>query len=107
EILPPERPQDPKPPFPYLEEEVTFKNKQANLTLAVTFTYPENLDNIPAVILISGSGPQDRNEELLGHKPFFVLADHLTRNGIAVLRFDDRGTGKSTGDFSSATTMDF
>lgn len=107
EILPPERPQDPKPPFPYLEEEVTFENKDASLTLAGTFTYPENQDNIPAVILISGSGPQDRNEEFLGHKPFFVLADHLTRNGIAVLRFDDRGTGKSTGDFSSATTMDF
>jgi uncharacterized protein len=107
EILPPKRPQEPKEPFPYTKEDVTYENKDAGLTLAGTFTYPENAINLPAVILISGSGPQNRNEELLGHKPFLVLADHLTRNGIAVLRFDDRGIGGSTGDFSKATTKDF
>jgi len=107
DIEPPKRPQEPKPPLPYIEEEVSYENKEADLTLAGTFTYPESGESFPAVILISGSGPQNRNEELLGHKPFLVLADHLTRNGIAVLRFDDRGIGKSTGDFSSATTEDF
>ncbi|RPI72503.1 MAG: alpha/beta hydrolase [Ignavibacteriales bacterium] len=106
-IKPPKRPQEPEPPLPYIEEEITIKNEQDDLTLSGTFTYPENIDNLPVVILISGSGPQNRNEELLGHKPFLVLADHLTRNGIAVLRFDDRGIGQSTGDFSSATTEDF
>ena len=107
EIEPPKRPQEPKPPFPYIEEVVAFENKEAGLTLAGTFIYPESGESFPAVILISGSGPQNRNEELLGHKPFLVLADHLARSGIAVLRFDDRGIGKSTGDFSSATTKDF
>ncbi len=106
-IEPPKRPQEPKAPFPYNEEEVTIPNKEANLTLAGTFTYPKEEDSFPVVILISGSGPQNRNEELLGHKPFLVLADYLTKNGIAVLRFDDRGIGESTGDFSSATTKDF
>lgn len=106
-IEPPKRPQVPEAPLPYLVEDVTFENKEAGLTLAGTFTYPENEESFPAVILISGSGPQNRDEELLGHKPFLVLADHLTRNGIAVLRFDDRGIGESTGDFSSATTEDF
>lgn len=101
------RPQEPKPPFPYIEEEVVFENKNANITLAGTLTYPKEGENFPVVILVSGSGPQNRNEELLGHKPFFVIADFLTRNGIAVLRYDDRGVGKSTGDFSSATTLDF
>ena len=106
-IEPPKRPQEPKPPFPYIEEDVSYENKEAGLTIAGTFTYPESGESFPAVILITGSGPQNRNEELLGHKPFFVLADHLTRNRIAVLRFDDRGIGKSTGEFSSATTKDF
>lgn len=101
------RPQEPKPPFPYIEEEVVFENKNANITLAGTLTYPKDGKNFPVVILVSGSGPQNRNEELLGHKPFLVIADFLTRNGIAVLRYDDRGVGKSTGDFSSATTIDF
>ena len=101
------RPQEPKPPFPYIEEEVVFENKNANITLAGTLTYPKEGENFPVVILVSGSGPQNRNEELLGHKPFLVIADFLTRNGIAVLRYDDRGVGKSTGDFSSATTLDF
>ncbi len=101
------RPQEPKPPFPYIEEDVVFENKNANITLAGTLTYPKEGENFPVVILVSGSGPQNRNEELLGHKPFLVIADFLTRNGIAVLRYDDRGVGKSTGDFSSATTLDF
>jgi pimeloyl-ACP methyl ester carboxylesterase len=101
------RPQNPKKPYPYKEEEVTVQNIGANVTLSGTFTYPEKGDNFPAVVLITGSGPQDRDEALLGHKPFLVLSDYLTRHGIAVLRCDDRGFGKSTGNFSSATTKDF
>lgn len=101
------RPQNPKKPYPYKEEEVKVRNKGADVTLAGTFTYPEKGDNFPAVVLITGSGPQDRDEALLGHKPFLVLSDYLTRHGIAVLRCDDRGIGKSTGNFSSATTKDF
>lgn len=101
------RPQNPKKPYPYKEEEVTVVNKEDNVTLAGTFTYPENGSSFPAVFLITGSGPQDRDESLLGHKPFLVLSDYLTRHGIAVLRCDDRGTAKSTGIFSSATTVDF
>ena len=75
--------------------------------LAGTLTLPEKDGNFPAVILISGSGPQNRDKELLGHKPFLVLADHITKNGIAVLRFDDRGTAESTGDYKMATSLDF
>jgi len=101
------RPQNPKKPYPYKEEEVTVLNNSANITLAGTFTFPEKGDIFPAVVLITGSGPQDRDEALLGHKPFLVLSDYLTRHGIAVLRCDDRGIGKSTGNFSSATTLDF
>jgi uncharacterized protein len=101
------RPQNPKKPYPYKEEEVTVLNKSANVTLAGTFTYPDKGDKFPMVVLITGSGPQDRDEALLGHKPFLVLSDYLTRHGIAVLRCDDRGIGKSTGNFSSATTLDF
>ena len=101
------RPQNPKPPFPYLAEEVTYPNRSANITLAGTWTRPKTGAPFPAVILITGSGPQNRDEELLGHKPFLVLADYLTRRGIAVLRVDDRGIGKSTGNFRAATSMDF
>lgn len=101
------RPQEPTPPYPYHSEEVKFKNKKAKIKLAGTLTLPRKKGNFPAVILISGSGPQNRNEELMGHKPFLVIADYLTRNGIAVLRFDDRGTAESTGDFETATTFDF
>ena len=101
------RPQTPKAPFPYRSEDVKFENKAANLTLAGTLTLPEGAGPFPAAILISGSGPQDRDETLAGHKPFLVLADHLTRAGIAVLRYDDRGVGKSTGDHAAATTADF
>jgi pimeloyl-ACP methyl ester carboxylesterase len=101
------RPQEPKPPYPYLEKEVIVNNEKANVELSGTLTLPENGGPFPAVILITGSGPQNRNEELMGHKPFLVLSDYLTRKGIAVLRCDDRGFGKSTGSFSSATTLDF
>lgn len=101
------RPQEPVKPYPYYEEEVTFKNDKAGITLAGTLTLPKKEGNFPAVVLISGSGPQNRNEEILGHKTFMVLADYLTKNGIAVLRYDDRGTAASTGDFDSATTNDF
>jgi pimeloyl-ACP methyl ester carboxylesterase len=101
------RPQEPKPPYPYLEKEVIVKNDEAKVELAGTLTLPETGGPFPAVILITGSGPQNRNEELMGHKPFLVLADYLTRQGIAVLRCDDRGNGKSTGKFATATTLDF
>lgn len=101
------RPQEPQPPFPYKSEELTFPNKKAGITLAGTMTIPHEDKKFPAVILISGSGPQDRDETLFGHKPFWVIADYLSRNGIAVLRFDDRGTAKSGGDFTTATTADF
>src|SRR3972149_315405 len=88
-------------------EEVTYENTLAGNTLAGTFTFPKSGGPFPAVILITGSGAQNRNEELLGHKPFLVLSDYLTKLGIAVLRFDDRGVGKSTGDYKSATSKDF
>ena len=101
------RPQTPKKPYPYMEEEVTFENTNDTVTLAGTFTKPKSLKNFPTVILISGSGPQNRNEELMGHQPFLVLADYLTRNGIAVLRYDDRGVGASTGRFDTSTIYDF
>jgi pimeloyl-ACP methyl ester carboxylesterase len=101
------RPQEPVKPYPYTSEEITFKNEKANITLAGTLTFPAKEGNFPAVILITGSGPQNRDEELLGHKPFLVLSDYLTRNGIAVLRYDDRGTAESKGDFKTATSADF
>jgi fermentation-respiration switch protein FrsA (DUF1100 family) len=101
------RPQNPTKPYPYHDEDVSYENKLQNVTLAATLTIPAGKAPFPAVILITGSGPQDRDESLLGHKPFLVLSDYLTRHGIAVLRADDRGTGKSTGDFSTATTADF
>ena len=101
------RPQDPKKPYPYNEEEVTFENEAAKIKLAGTLTFPKSGGPFPVAILVSGSGPQDRNESLMGHRPFLVLADHLTRNGIAVLRYDDRGVGKSEGRFSKALVKDF
>lgn len=103
----PKRPQEPKEPYPYNSEEVLFENEKDNVVLAGTLTYPKEGNNFPAVIMITGSGGQDRNEELLGHKPFLVISDFLTRNGIAVLRFDDRGIAQSTGDHSKATSEDF
>ena len=102
----PKRPQEPKPPFPYRSEDVSVTGP-GGITLAGTFTAPNGSGPFAAVLLITGSGAQDRNEELMGHKPFLVLSDYLTRNGIAVLRLDDRGFGKSTGGGASATTEDF
>lgn len=103
-----QRPQHPTPPFPYASEEVTFSNAKADgIRLAGTLTRPVGDGPFPAVVLISGSGPQDRDETIMGHKPFWVLADDLTRKGIAVLRYDDRGTAASQGDFSAGTTADF
>lgn len=99
--------QEPVTPFSYRSEEVTFTNKVDNITLSGTLTLPKKKGNYPVVVLISGSGPQNRDGELLGHKPFLVISDYLTKNGIGVLRFDDRGTAKSTGDFNSATSFDF
>lgn len=101
------RPQDPVKPYPYREEDVTFENKAAAIKLAGTLTLPQNKGPYTAVVLISGSGPQNRDLEVFGHRPFLVLSDYLTRKGIAVLRVDDRGVGKSEGNFSTATTADF
>ncbi len=107
ESLTVKRPQTPKAPFSYNAEEVEFVNKKADITLAGTLTYPKEGENFPAVILVSGSGPQDRDETIMQHHPFWVIADYLSSRGIAVLRFDDRGVGKSKGNFASATTFDF
>jgi len=101
------RPQNHVKPYPYKEEEVTFPVSAARVSLAGALTLPPGSVPFPAAILISGSGPHDRDESLAGHRPFLVLADHLTRKGFAVLRYDKRGNGKSTGDFASATTQDF
>ncbi len=101
------RPQEPTKPYSYYSEDVTFENNKAGIILAGTLTLPKKDGVFPVVILISGSGPQNRNEELLGHKPFLVLSDYLTKNGIAVLRYDDRGTAMSKGDFQTATSADF
>lgn len=101
------RPQEPIKPYAYHSEDINFENKDAGISLAGTLTLPQKDGIFPAVVLISGSGPQNRDEEIVGHKPFLVLADFLTKNGIAVLRFDDRGTALSEGDFKMATTIDF
>jgi len=101
------RPQEPKPPYPYREEEVSFENHDAGITLAGTLTEPRSGGPFPAAVMITGSGPQDRDETIFNHKPFKVIADYLTRRGIAVLRYDDRGTAKSTGNFATATSLDF
>jgi pimeloyl-ACP methyl ester carboxylesterase len=101
------RPQEPKKPYPYTEEEVGYDNKPGGAHLAGTLTLPTGTGPFPAVLLITGSGQQDRDEALMGHRPFLVLADHLTRKGIAVLRVDDRGMGGSTGDVVNSTTEDF
>lgn len=101
------RPQEPQKPFSYYSEDITFKNSKANIQLSGTLTLPKKEGIFPVVILISGSGPQNRDEELLGHKPFLVIADYLTKNGIGVLRYDDRGVAQSKGDFKTATSADF
>jgi hypothetical protein len=101
------RPQTPKPPFPYSTREVSYTNPESGFKITGTLTMPEKGEKFPAVILISGSGAQDRDETIFEHKPFFVLADFLTREGIAVLRVDDRGVGGSEGKTSEATSKDF
>ncbi len=100
------RPQEPKKPYPYHSEDVSFVNKKLGISLKGTFTKPFGSANYPAVVLISGSGPSDRNQTIFGHKVFLVIADYLTRNGFAVLRYDDRGAGESEGSFRSATVLD-
>jgi alpha/beta superfamily hydrolase len=100
------RPQEPKPPFPYTSEDVTFTNDKFNIKLAGTLTIPAGKGPFKTVIMITGSGAQNRNEELMGHKPFLVIADYLSRNGIAVLRYDDRGVGASQGNYSESTSAD-
>jgi len=101
------RPQVPKKPYPYIEKKVAYTNLKAGVKLVGTLTLPSDKGVFPAVLLITGSGPQDRDETIYNHRPFLVLADYLTRQGIAVLRVDDRGMGESTGDFSQATSEDF
>ena len=107
------RPQEPKPPFPYETEEVTFKNEKDSATLAGTLTWPVGYDKNAkkkplAVLFVTGSGQENRDEEVFNHKPFLVIADYLARQGIASLRYDDRATGKSTGgDVQNATSEDF
>ncbi|MDE5869628.1 MAG: alpha/beta hydrolase [Muribaculaceae bacterium] len=99
------RPQTPQPPYPYSQEEVSFTNGDA--ALKGTLTLPEKYNKeTPVLIMITGSGLQNRDEELFEHKPFAVIADALARNGIASLRYDDRGLGESTGDVINCTTED-
>ena len=100
-------PQTPKPPFPYEAREVSFANTNGGITIAGTLTLPEGDGPFPAVVMITGSGAQDRDETLLGHKPFAVIADYFTRRGIAVLRTDDRGVGGTTGSVTLSTSSDF
>ncbi len=104
---PPRRPQEPPAEVPYRVEEVAFESLDPGVRLAGTLTLPAGAGPFPAVVLITGSGAQDRDETLMGHRPFAVVADHLTRRGVAVLRYDDRGVGGSTGDFAAATTEGF
>ncbi len=108
-ISKPKRPQTPKPPYSYKSIDVTFSNKDNSLLFGATLTLPDTIagKKYPAVVLISGSGPQDRDETIFGHKPFAVIADYLTKKGFAVLRVDDRGVAKSTGNFAKATSADF
>jgi len=103
----PHRPQAPLPPYPYRSQDVTYTGGASDVKIAGTFTWPAGDVRSPAVLLVSGSGPQNRDSEVMSHKPFHVLADYLTRKGIAVLRTDDRGIGKSTGSFATATSADF
>ncbi len=99
------RPQEPKPPFPYVSRDVTFRN--GDITLAGTLTMPVYGFRPGAVVLVTGSGTQNRDEEIMGHKPFAVIADFLTRAGWAVLRYDDRGAGGSDKGSTTDTTLDF
>ena len=101
------KPQTPLPPFSYRSEDVIYSNKNGSIQYGATLTTPFGEGPFPAVVLITGSGQQNRDEEIGGHKPFAVIADHLTKNGFAVLRVDDRGVGQTTGDVTSSTTLDF
>jgi uncharacterized protein len=101
------RPQTPVPPFPYKSEDLLYSNPNNSIRYGATITIPEGKGPFPAALLLTGSGQQNRDEEIMGHKPFAVIADHLTRNGFIVLRVDDRGMGQTTGDVWSATTRDF
>lgn len=101
------RPQDPQPPYPYAVRDITFENEAAGIRLVGTLTYPEDRENPPAVVLISGSGAQNRDSEIFNHRPFAVWADQLSRAGIAVLRYDEREVGDSEGTFATATSEDF
>lgn len=100
------RPQEPQRPYPYIEREVVFSNDKAGIRLAGTLTLPFGNGPFPGVVLVSGSGYQNRDEELMEHKPFLVIADALTKRGIAVLRYDDRGVGESEGITQGNTTED-
>ena len=106
---PPSRPQDPQPPFPYEVSDVVFRNREDGLNFAGTLTYPRGSGPFPSVVLVSGSGQENRDEEIYNHRPFLVLADALTRAGYAVLRYDDRGVGGSEGldTLQTATMYDF
>ncbi|MCX7027980.1 MAG: alpha/beta fold hydrolase [Spirochaetes bacterium] len=105
-VAKPARPQEPKPPFPYMNREVVVKGPKG-IRLAGTLCLPEGAGPFPAALLVTGSGAQDRDETIMGHRPFLVIADCLARRSIATLRLDDRGVGASTGDFGAATTFDF
>jgi uncharacterized protein len=107
QVLELRRPQNPTKPYPYKEEEVVFANSKAGVSLAGTLTLPRGTGPFALALLLCDSGPHDRDESLAGHRPFLVLADHLTRQGIAVLRYDKRGIGKSTGSYEQATSLDF
>ena len=100
------RTQNPQPPFPYKTEEVTFVNPNDGAVLSGTLSYPVDYKKgeTPVVLMVTGSGLQNRDEEAFYHRPFAVIADHLARNGVATLRYDDRGVGKSTGETKNATT---
>ncbi|MEN6499561.1 MAG: alpha/beta fold hydrolase [Rectinema sp.] len=98
---------EPSSSFPYIVKDVEFADERTGICLAGTLIIPKGKEPFPAVVLVSGSGPQNRDEEILGHKPFLVLADYLARRGIATLRYDDRDVGGSTGNFQTATTFDF
>ncbi|EKD31341.1 MAG: hypothetical protein ACD_77C00345G0007 [uncultured bacterium] len=103
----PKRPQEPRAPFPYSVQDVSFMSPKAGIELSGTLTLPKDANPKALVVLISGSGPQNRDEEIMNHKPFLLWADYLTKRGIGVLRFDDRGVGKSGGSFSASTSFDF
>ncbi|MGB8190825.1 MAG: alpha/beta fold hydrolase [Chitinophagaceae bacterium] len=101
------RSQTPQPPFSYKSEDITYTNKDRSIIYGATITIPSGKGPFPAALLITGSGQQNRDEEIAGHKPFAVIADHLTKNGFIVLRVDDRGVGQTTGSLDSATSRDF